>query len=378
MLPGKRKLVIIHFLPLELYPPIMNLVDYIGKSDEFELSVISNRKGAHKQVSVYVPSFTHVKIFRPSQDHKNPLIRYINYFLFYSFAFIFLLFKRPTHILYFETLSSWPALLYKKLRGKKVALMAHYHEYTTPEEYSKRMLLSKWMYKLELKMYHLYSWISQTNPVRLAKFIADAKLEAMPKHVFHDMPNYPPLSWNKKQVGRSEAKAPVKLVYAGSLGYKNMYLKEVAEWLKKHQEAFTLDIYSHNLNEEARDFIENQSPPNIQYCGACDYQRLPDVFKKYDVGIVIYRPFSQNTIHAVSNKVFEYAACGLDVWFSTDMTFTFEFVKDQSYPKILPVDFGNLDSFDYEKALSREGLPFEASPYYCEHVYNELTSHILT
>ncbi len=255
--------------------------------------------------------------------------------------------------------------------------MVHYHEYTSTQEYNTRMLLSKWMHGIELKMYSSFSWISQTNPVRLQKFKADNRLDQLPSPVFHIMPNYPPQSWavNDTLVPKT-AGFPMKLVYVGSLGYKNMYLQEVFDWLKNRQNEFTLDIYAYNLNAETKLFLKENTLPNIRFCGGCDYDALPALLKNYDIGLVIYKPFSENTIHAVSNKVFEYLACGLDVWFSKDMTYTMQYVKEDSYPKIIPVDFTQLEKFDYRSAISREGLSFKGGTYFCENIYSEVAEFI--
>lgn len=354
---------------------MMNLVDYLGNAQHTELAVISTHIEKKKNLAEYVVQNNQVKIFRPAKTHQSIFLRYWNYLKFYLGTLLFVIKYSPEHILYVETLSSWPALIYKKLKGKKVKLLVHYHEYATPNEYATRMLLSKWMHKIELKMYNQFSWISQTNPERMKMFREDYPdvFKGMNPDVFQIMPNYPPRSWEDLSKKGPLDKRPVKLVYVGSLGLKNMYLEEVVNWLKNHQGDFTLDIYAHNINEEAKSFLENANAANVKYCGGCTYQSLPQVLKKYDVGIVIYKPFSLNTVHAVSNKVFEYVACGLDVWFSTDMTFTFEYTKLNAYPKIIPVDFSKLNDFDFETALSREGLSYEPSSYYCENIYQHLS-----
>ena len=357
---------------------MMNMIDFLAGNQQIELAVVSNYIEKRKNLSEYGVQNDQVKIFRPAKTHQSALLRYWNYLKFYIRTLIFIIRFSPEHILYIETLSSWPALMYKKMRRKKVSLMAHYHEYATPDEYATRMLLSKWMHKIELKMYNQFSWISQTNPVRMGMFREDYPevFKDINPEVFQIMPNYPPRSWEDLSKKGPLDKRPVKLVYVGSLGLKNMYLEEVVNWLRNHQDDFTLDIYAHNINEEAKSFLDTATAPNVKYCGGCTYQSLPQVLKKYDVGIVIYKPFSLNTVHAVSNKVFEYVACGLDVWFSTDMTFTFEYTKLNAYPKIIPVDFSRLNNFDFKAALSREGLSYEPSSYYCENIYQHLVQRI--
>jgi hypothetical protein len=53
-----------------------------------------------------------------------------------------------------------------------------------------------------------------------------------------------------------------------------------------------------------------------------NYFKLPEVLIKYDVGLTIYKGFIPNYIYNVPNKVFEYLACGLKVWYSKDLLTT--------------------------------------------------------
>lgn len=376
MKAGKKKVFIIHFQPLELFPPAMNMIDFLSRDIDLQLIVVTNKKGERNSLSVYTNTTGNVKIYRPSMQSASPLLRYFNYFLFYTVSFVLLLRYNPSIVWYIETLSSLPAMMYKKLKGAKVSLMAHYHEYTESGLYKGGMFLSRWMYGMEYKTYLKYSWISHTNPVRLQMFKDDNNLNECKADIFHVMPNYPPLAWIKKSYNKASKNGKMKMVFVGSLGYDNMYLQEVIDWLAVHKNKFTLDVYSYNIDAKARKALEDSGQTNINYCGGCDYQSLPGILQAYDIGLVIYKPFSQNTIHAVSNKVFEYLACGLDVWYSQDMTYTFKYTRQDVYPKILPVNFEQLAAFDYQTAVSRNGVNYCASNYFYENVYPEILRHI--
>lgn len=372
---GKQKKVfIIHFQPLKLFPPAMNLIDFLSEEKEFKLFICTNDK---RNSSLKPYENNKVTIYRPSSLTENTYWQYVNYFLFYSSALFHLLWHRPETVIYIETLSSWPALVYKKIRRSKVRLMAHYHEYTEPGLYESGMVLSKWMHKFERKMYPLFSWISHTNTERMQMFKNDCDLNKMKEELFHIMPNYPSKEWiNLKENNYANNKIK-RLVFVGSLGYKNMYLREVLDWLALKREEFMLDIYSYNIDAKAKQTLQECNLPNVKYHGGCNYDDLPTILKNYDIGLVIYKPFSKNTVHAVSNKVFEYLACGLDVWFSSDMTYTYNYVRENVYPKVVPVNFEQLQQFDHKSAISREGIRFEPSPYYYEKVYVALRDFIL-
>ena len=166
------------------------------------------------------------------------------------------------------------------------------------------------------------------------------------------------------------------MVFVGSLGYDNMYLQEITDWIGRHRDEFCLDVFSYNIDNKARSLLENTPYDNIKYCGGCDYQSLPAILAGYDIGLDIYKPYALNHVHGVSNKVFEYLACGLDVWFSVDKSFSLQYARDNVYPKMIPVDFNQLDAFDYKAAMDRENLPYQPSEFFYENVYGEMLTSI--
>jgi hypothetical protein len=379
MFPAKKllsQIVIIHFQPLELYPPVCNLLDYLGKNSTDKIIVITTEHKGDKIFSLYKNASQQILIKRASAIVPSSALRLFHYFFFYIDSLRCLLKHRPKSVLYFETLSSWPALMYKKIKGSKVRLLAHYHEYCSPQEYANNMLLTKVLHRKEIKMYpHSYHWISQTNEVRLQKLITDNQLESTHHSVFHTMPNYPSRYWARRKTNYGTSKK-VRLVYVGSLGYDTTYLKELAEWVVKNKGHFTLDLYSHNTDEKTIAFLDSLKAEGVKFHGAINYSEMPEVLANYDVGIVIYKPVSDNWIQNAPNKVFEYLACGLDVWFSKTMTYAIKFSTEDTFPKIIPVDFENLDEFDFKKAVNRTGLLYKEGNFFYENVYVEILAEL--
>lgn len=70
-----------------------------------------------------------------------------------------------------------------------------------------------------------------------------------------------------------------RLVFVGSLGYKNMYLQEVLDWLAPKREEFKLDIYSYNIDAKAKQTLQECNLPNVKYHGGCNYDDLPTILK---------------------------------------------------------------------------------------------------
>lgn len=370
---SRTKVFFIHFQPIELFPPALNLIDFFGNESHINLFVSTNKKLSQNNLKAYENK--KVKLYRPSSFSKAKILQYINY-AFYYFSTLFLLFwHKPTVVLYVETLSSWPALVYRKFFGKKVKLMVHYHEYTDPASYSKGMWLSKIFHSLEKKMYKDFFWISQTNENRLQFFIKDNGVQNFSHIHFDILPNYPSVTW--KKIGPNIFGERKKMVFIGSLGYKNMYLKELVDFVNKNSDFFSVDFYSYNIDKEAKEFLLKSENKNIRFFGGIDYSSLPEILPEYQIGLVLYKPFSINTIHAVSNKVFEYLACGLDVWYSSDMIYTDKYITEKSFPKVLKVDFRKLENFDWKAAISRDGLIYNPQNFYYESVYPKLLDKIL-
>jgi hypothetical protein len=67
---------------------------------------------------------------------------------------------------------------------------------------------------------------------------------------------------------------------------------------------------------------------------------------------------------------------GLDVWFSKEMEHSFKYVREDCYPKVLPLDFNALDDFNFERALNRSGLSYVPSPHNYDNIYIHLKNHL--
>jgi hypothetical protein len=257
------------------------------------------------------------------------------------------------------------------MKGDKVRLLVHYHEYISSDQYA-NMQLVKWMHKLECKMYCLkFNWISHTNEMRLKKFINDNHLQKAERSIFHTMPNYPSKQWarEKKELNTF---MKTRLVYVGSLGYDSMYLKEISEWVIQNKTSLSLDFYSNNIDDKAKNFLQTVKDDCITFHGGCNYEDLPTVLSSYDVGLVIYKPVSDNWIYNIPNKVYEYLACGLDVWFAKTLISTLSMIREDVYPKTLPVDYQNLNNFNFKEKLNRVGLCYHHPDFYYEDVYGEI------
>ena len=96
-----------------------------------------------------------------------------------------------------------------------------------------------------------------------------------------------------------------------------------------------------------------------------DYEQLPGVLRKYDIGVVLYNGHIPNYVHNAPNKLFEYLVCGLDVWFPDVITGSLEFVRDKDFPKVSAIDFTILKDFKLTTAIERRGIAKDHT-FFCE------------
>ena len=186
------RLAVVHWFPLEQYPPARNLVNYFGDDPGFCVLVCTTHPDPGRK------AFAHhgVKVVRWKFPGRT-LARLYRLFLFAGFPlFVFwqLVFFRPDVLLYFEPHSSFPAFLYLLLT-RRCRLFIHYHEFRDQKEYrqpgNRLIALYHWFEKRWL--YRRAVWISQTNDDRVRMFLEDYPDVDAGK--MRSLPNLPPQKW---------------------------------------------------------------------------------------------------------------------------------------------------------------------------------------
>lgn len=360
-----RKLAIIHFNPVELYPPALNWLNFIaGRSPAgLKVRVFTMHPGGTWEL--FVPASGNIRILRRGkQGVSRPLLRYGNYFIFYAASLLRLIYWRPDTVMYFETLSAFPAWLYKKYFNRRCRLFIHYHEYTTIAEYKQGMRLSDWQHRMERRSYASADWVSHTNEDRIRFFKDD--LAGVPLPPVYNLPNYPPSSWYAAASDRLRPGRPLKIVCVGAMSLNTMYTREFAEWVIRQNGEVIWDIYTSNISPDARTYLQDIGSEWIRLKPAVNYFLLPRTLAEYDVGIMLYNGFIPNHTYSVPNKLFEYISCGLDTWFPDKLISSLPLVNEGVFPRIISLDFTNLSSFQWKAAVDRSALRFRSPGFNCE------------
>ncbi len=366
-----NKICLIHFQAIEKYPPVINFLRFLGKNKI--VNVIVYTTNYHYKL-VDLPS--NIQVIRIGKINKNskPLLRYFEYFKFYLFVTISLAIKKIDKILYYETLSSLPVLLIKKI--KKVEIFVHYHEYLSPSDYEKGMVLNKLFHKIEKKNYNSFCWISQTNRSRLNLFIKDNP-EIINTQLFNIVNNYPPRSWSNNITEIKKLNQPIKFVYLGALSLETMYTIEFASWIESLNGNAIWDIYSNNFTSTSYDYIVKLNSPFINFKKEIKYDIIPDVLKKYDIGLVFYKGYDDNNIYSEANKIFEYYVNGVDTWISDKLIGSKHLCNNNIYPKISFVNFEKINEINFDTFTSRENLKFNKKTFIMEEEFDKLVKKIL-
>lgn len=363
------KLFIIHFQPLESYPPVQNIIRFLEKRNKDKNISIISTKG-----KLEIPAFeSHselLKIYRFGKINpkSNSLIRLLNYLFFYFSCLWQLILKKPDTILYIETLSSFPAIIYKKFVNRNVRVLIHYHEYTSPAEYRQGMSLNRKFHEMEKAFYFNAAWVSHTNQQRMNMFLEDIRPTLPVNPVI--LSNYPPEDW--KRIPPAAFSKPVRIIYVGALSLESMYLKEFSEWVDNQNGNVYCDIYSINITKSAQNYLNNKDSRFIKIKPGIPYEELKTIIQNYDVGVILYKGVSENHIFSAPNKLFEYAICGLDVWFPDVLKGSRKYVTNNSYPKIISLDFSSLAKYDLTQLINRSSLNYKAVDFNSEEELEKL------
>ena len=328
------QIVIFHFQPLEKYPPILNFIRDIEREGIEKVTVLSTRNANNWFKSS-------ISIFRWGNVGFSKWSRYTTYIIFNLFALCYLLIKRPSKVVYYETLSCWSVYWYKKIRSN-TKVFIHFHEYTSEEEKNRGSAYYKNLLAKEAYLLQQANWVSHTNEDRMRLFRQDYPFLLVAQcHIF---PNYPPADWTlRAQQIRTNRVASdiIKLVYVGALGMHTTYIKELADWIQEQHGKYSLDIYTDNIEQEVTEFLQNLNSSFIQLKAAIPYFDLPEVLAQYDIGMVLYKGHIPNYVYNVPNKVMEYLACGLGVLYSKELVSTSLIQKKFALTQMTAIDFMN-------------------------------------
>lgn len=232
------------------------------------------------------------------------------------------------------------------------------------------MILNRWLHKIETGIYQHAAWISHTNQDRMQMFLNDIK-PVSPANT-HILPNYPPASWQNSLKNKRTDENRIGFVYVGALSLDTMYTKEMAEFVAANSDKYYWHIYSDTFDKSVTGFLQRLNAGNISFKGSVKYDELPEILGQYDIGVILYKGHIPNYIYNAPNKLFEYQACGLNVWFPLEMKGAYPYINEDTPPCVLAIDFGNLSNLPPGKKIKTNSTLGAAYRYCAEEVLQDL------
>ena len=369
-----NRLALIHFHPIELYPPIQNLIRFIeSKNENIQIDIYTTN--TKKKVPPFITNDKRIRIrrFGTSGLNFSTLKRYYNYFNFYFLTTLLIGSRKPNNVLYFDTISSFPAYLVKRFFRSKTRIFIHYHEYISPEELQKGMKLVRYFHSKEIELYFDAIWVSHTNEKRMEDFQKDLYPLLITNPEI--LPNYPPSSWLRSPI--KNISSPLKMVTLGALSLDTMYVDLFSKWIIEQKGKVTWDIYSLNISKDVILYLKNLNSTLINISPGIAYEEVPKVLKNFQIGVILYKGVIPNHINVIPNKLFEYLICGLDVWFPKEMTGSYSEITSNTYPKVIKIDFNKLDEIHLNNLTDRQGYTLKQGDNFYEKIYTKIWDRIV-
>ncbi len=155
-------------------------------------------------------------------------------------------------------------------------------------------------------------------------------------------------------------------------------IKEFCEWVIGQKGKIKFDVYSFNMHQNTKEYLSKLNNENIQFFPeGIFYHDIPKKLINYDIGLILYKCNNLNYVFNAPNKLFEYLACNLDIWFPTEMKGAYEYVRSGSSPQILNLDFQNLNQYNVEELVSTKGTTYKEDNYFCENIYSRYLKFVI-
>jgi glycosyltransferase involved in cell wall biosynthesis len=299
----------------EAYPPTLNAINHLASRYKKVVVVCRNTLPTHWKYPANVTLVFSTKYF------FNYEIENISTFkkLFYFFQFTLLLWSncrktKAETLLCYDAIPLMAAYLLKKKRLLTCSLWYHNHDTINIQKCKKYSLL--WFAsRAEQKAFKYIQLFTLPAAERISYFSLN-NFKGEPVII----PNYPSLHIFKQQVTPTIPDKEIKLVYQGSLGPYHGF-EEIIPLLNKKVNGKSLSLtligkmrpgFKEKLEQMA---IYHNSLERLFFVPLQPYVNLPAITSQYHIGLATHRPYNvtYSTGGTASNKIFEYAACGLPV-----------------------------------------------------------------
>lgn len=300
----------------EQYPPTLNALTILSR--EFDRVHLLYRNTVES--SWNYPSNVLLHPDKDVEEHTRRSlqalpIRILEFFKF-SWKFLRLLRRqRPDWLLMYDSvpLMSYGLIKWLIPEANRPKLWYHNHDVT---EVSKASGLIRYSLRFETKCFPVLDLFTLPAEERMEFFPIGAL-----KGAYFTVPNYPSINFISDIKKQKEIKQEIRLIYQGSISNTHG-LSECAELtsFKYNKYPITLSLagpIANSMKADIEDWCKS-TEMSVEYMGCLSYQDLAKFTNSGDIGIAIFEPVSRlnQTVGTASNKIYEYAACGLPILYN--------------------------------------------------------------
>lgn len=300
-------IVAIYYHPI-LYPPTLNAIGELAQIYEDVFVVYRATSGYSKWTYPdNVKTYPCGEVKSADEYKKEGFKKKIETFFFFTWTLIKLnKRKRPQTVLLFDYIPTLSWFMCTLLVQKKKPLV-WYHNHDVAELGKIRKYSISWFAKkaeasLLKRGIDLFTLPSQE---RLVHFNTDAKTMVLP--------NYPSIAFYGKFSKPECPELKIKLLYQGTIS-EGHGLKEITQFIAK-KDHIELHLAGPDRSVLVPDIESAAGENKVFYHGKLPYNELPKLTTSCHIGIAINEPngIIYRTGGTASNKIYEYAACGLPI-----------------------------------------------------------------
>ena len=306
---NKNNIVVAIYFHPEAYPPTLNAVGELSKI--FDSISLIHRPHLEtdwnfaKNITL-IPSGNEMTI--KQQEESNVFIKA---FIFCQFCFKLLqqiVKQKPKVVLVYDPIPLFALKLIRPLISKKTKLWYHNHD-IAEINLTRKFSIGWFACKYEHSMFE-YLYIFSLPALERKQYFPLEKINGE----FFFLPNYPSIQFYSqfRRNVRFNNENRIKLIYQGAVS-KGHGLEKINSLLGR------LNAELHivgRINREYEGILElNSYTNNLKFYNHVSYIKLPKITSSCDIGLAINEPTNiiYSTGGTASNKIYEYAACGLPI-----------------------------------------------------------------
>lgn len=293
-----------------------------------------------------------------SHQENSPLYKKVYFFIQFTWKLLktTILYK-PKWILVYDHIPTLSIVLIKRLISNKINIW--YHSHDVVDSIKLRKYSVSWFA-------HYYETYFFNDDLRLFTLPSKERIKFFPltlKQKFVVIPNYPSLStYFEVDKTSPQLTKSLKMIYQGTVS-PGHGLEEISNYISSSHKDISLHIAGNISKTFANELIEKIGDEKLQIHGFVEYKNLSKITSSCHIGIatLIPKSIAFKTAATASNKIYEYAACGLPILYYDNEHFN-EYLSKHEWAFATDLSSTSLDTcltdimnnYDYYSSKARE------------------------